>query len=100
MPGSVKGWLRISIFNLLLVSAIGVILRYKIVFSLPLFNQKYLLDGHSHFAFAGWISQILMVLMIHYLSVYKGEVILKRYQGVLWGNLLLLIAFAQEIQEL
>lgn len=88
MPGSVKGWLRISIFNLLIVSLIGVILRYKIAFSLPLFDQKYLLDGHSHFAFAGWISQILMVLMIHYLTVYKGEVILKRYQWVLWGNLL------------
>ena len=48
-------WLRISLFNLMLVAFLGMILRYKILFSLPFLDQKHLLHAHSHFAFSGWV---------------------------------------------
>ncbi len=87
MNVSLRNWLRISIFNLLLVASIGVILRYKIAFSLPFIDQKHLLHGHSHFAFSGWITQALMVLLVHHLSKYKGETVFKQYRTLLFGNL-------------
>lgn len=64
---SIQHYSRIAIFNLFLVAAIGVILRYKIAFSLPFIDQKHLLHGHSHFAFAGWVTHALMLLLVQYL---------------------------------
>jgi hypothetical protein len=97
MGSSLRHWLQVSFLNLLLVSLLGVLLRYKIAFSFPYFNQKYLLHGHSHFAFAGWITQSLMVLMVQWLSRYKGEIVFKEYRLLLYGNLItaygMLIAF-------
>ncbi len=88
MNVTLRNWLRISIFNLMLVASIGVILRYKIAFSLPFIDQKHLLHGHSHFAFSGWITQALMALLVHHLSKYKGEGVYKQYRILLFGNLL------------
>src|SRR5436190_15288630 len=79
--------LKIALFNLLLVSAIGVILRYKIAFSLPFIDQKHLLHGHSHFAFSGWITHALMVLLLAYLGSQKGEAVYKKYRWILNANL-------------
>jgi hypothetical protein len=77
-----------------------VILRYKIAFALPFIDQKHLLHGHSHFAFAGWITQAIMVLMVASLSEKKGPDILKKYQWILFANLAtafgMLIAFPIE----
>lgn len=78
---------KLAIFNLALVATIGVILRYKIAFSLPFLDQKHLLHGHSHFAFAGWISHALMVLMVNYLLQQKGETGLLKYKWILNANL-------------
>ncbi len=93
-------WLRISLINLLIVAAIGVVLRYKIVYSLTFIDQKHLLHGHSHFAFAGWISQAIMAIMVSYLVKMKGESVYKRYRWLLLANLLtaygMLIAFPIE----
>lgn len=87
MESSLKRWLQVSLLNLFLVSAAGVILRYKIAFSLPFINQKYLLHGHSHFAVAGWITQTLMVLLVQYLVQFKGIEVFKQYRWPLYGNL-------------
>ena len=86
MGSSLRRWLQISFLNLLIVSLVGVVLRYKIVFSLPFVDQKYLLHGHSHFAFAGWINQVLMVLLVQYLSQYKGSKVFNKYRWLFWGN--------------
>lgn len=59
-----RKWLSIAITNLLLVAIAGVIMRYKIMFSLPLVQQKNLLHAHSHFAFSGWISLALCTLLL------------------------------------
>ncbi|UEG50141.1 hypothetical protein LK994_01455 [Ferruginibacter lapsinanis] len=79
-------WIKLTLINLLIVAAIGVALRYKIAYSLPIVNQKHLLHGHSHFAFAGWISQAIMTLLVAYLAKQKGESILKKYRWLLYAN--------------
>ena len=82
-----RKWLIISFFNLLIVATIGFLLRYKIAFSLPFINQKFLLHAHSHFAFTGWISQTIMVLMIARLGELFKSNLFKKYRYLLWGNL-------------
>ncbi|MEK7198301.1 MAG: hypothetical protein AAB212_00045 [Bacteroidota bacterium] len=72
----------------MLVSLIGVILRYKIAFSLPFIDQKHLLHSHSHFAFAGWITHTLMVLLAQYLSLHRQDDVFRRYRFLLYANLL------------
>lgn len=94
---SFNRFLRISIFNLLLVAIAGVILRYKILYPLPFVNQKFLLHGHSHFAFSGWVTQTLMVLLVAYLAKKSNQNKFTSYKYLLIANLVtaygMLIAF-------
>lgn len=80
-------WIRISLFNLLLVAVLGVIMRYKTGFEFRIFDQKYLQHGHSHFAFAGWVSQTIMVLMVGMLHRDLMPGIIKKYNILLGLNL-------------
>lgn len=57
--------LKITVFNLFIVSLLGVIMRYKIAFYFPFLEQKHLQEAHSHFAFYGWITNAI------YLFIYK-----------------------------
>ncbi len=82
-----RRWFRISIFNLLLVSTLGVLMRYKIAFSLPFVNQRYLLNAHSHFAFAGWVTQVLMIFIAVYISQNSKSFSVKKYNYLLFANL-------------
>jgi hypothetical protein len=81
-----KKWLQFSIFNLFLVALLGVILRYKIAFSLPFIDQQFLLHGHSHFAFAGWVTQALMTLLTGYLSEKTSKDFFPKYRWILYFN--------------
>ncbi len=81
-------WLRIAILNLTIVSFIGIILRYKIAFSLPFIDQKQLLHGHSHFAFTGWVTAALMALMVAFLYIKGLTDAFKRYRWLLITNLI------------
>lgn len=63
-----KFWLKFSLVNLLIVALLGLLMRYKIGFEFPYFNQKNLQLSHSNFAFTGWISHTLMVLMVYTLQ--------------------------------
>ncbi len=92
-------WIRLALINLALVAFVGVIMRYKIGFEFPFLNQKNLMHGHSHFAFAGWVTHILFVLMIDFLKKqnlfnFKSE----KYNKWIWANLicayLMLVSFA------
>ena|SRR5436190_18942821 len=85
MPLNLRFWIRISLLNLLVVAALGTLMRYKIGFSFPYFEQKHLAHGHSHFAFIGWITHTLFVLMVSVIqhrlapgriSLYKKLIIL------------------------
>ena len=56
-------WLTIAVINLSIVAMLGVLLRSKIMFSIPGIDFKNFLQSHSHFAFGGWITLCLLVLM-------------------------------------
>jgi len=93
-------WLRIAILNLNIVAFLGIILRYKIAFSLPFIDQKHLLHSHSHFAFNGWISQALIILMVEFL--YKSGIknVYVKYKWLIICNLItaygMLLCFAMQ----
>ncbi|MCU0322490.1 MAG: hypothetical protein MUE72_08745 [Chitinophagaceae bacterium] len=85
---TVAKWIRISLINLLIVSLLGVIMRYKILYSLPFIQQKHILHAHSHFAFAGWLSLILMALMVEAVGSQKNKNLFPKYNILLFSNLL------------
>ena len=79
-------WTKIALFNLLMVAILGLILRYKIAFSIPFLIHKHLLDGHFHFAFNGWVSQMIMILLITSLPDLKVNNKVKKYEKILMVN--------------
>ncbi|GAB3716055.1 hypothetical protein [Flavobacterium koreense] len=86
-----KFWLKFSILNLLIVALIGLLMRYKIGFEFPFFDQKHLQHSHSHFAFSGWISHTLMVLMIVFLKKRTKNIenrLTEKYNKILIANLI------------
>ena len=96
-------WLKISFLNLLFVAVLGLLMRYKIGFEFPFLDQKNLQHSHYNFAFTGWISHTLMVLMIVFLSnrvTAASTSFLKKYNYVLLANLIcayvILISFIIE----
>jgi hypothetical protein len=84
---TIQKWIRIALINLLVVSLLGVTMRYKIAYSLPFIDQKKFLHAHSHFAFAGWITQALMILLVTYLVRQGGDIFFKKYKWILIANL-------------
>ena len=88
MESDNRKWIRIGLINLTIVAFLGSVLRYKIAFSLPFIQQKHLLHGHSHFAFAGWVTQILMVLILIDLSKTMGVDLVNKYKNILYANLI------------
>src|SRR4051812_15024270 len=60
-----NGWLTAAIVNLSVVALLGVILRSKIMFSIPGIDFRNVLQSHSHYAFGGWITLCLMTLMAY-----------------------------------
>jgi len=85
---SINNWIKISLFSLFIVAFLGVLMRYKIAFELPYLAQKNIQHAHSHFAFAGWVTQLLMVLMVRYLSFYTSESKISKYNTLFWINII------------
>lgn len=81
-------YIKLALLNLLLVALAGFILRYKILLSLPFIDQKHLLHGHSHFAFSGWVTHALMLLLVQYLSKRKNEGAFIKYKWIINANLI------------
>lgn len=92
---SVSVWIKFSLINLMIVAVFGALMRYKIGFEFPFFQQKYLLHAHSHFAFAGWVTHTLMTLMAFFIS---GTEDVRRYRNLIIVNLIcawgMLISFS------
>ena len=78
-----KPWIQIALINFCVVALAGVTLRYKINFRLPIVNQKHLLYAHSNFAFTGWVTIVLMVLMVDYLLKHNVIINYKKYHWVI-----------------
>src|SRR6476469_4088684 len=89
---STQRWIRIAFINLLVVASLGVIMRYKIAYYLPFIKQENFLHAHSHFAFAGWLTQVIMILMVLSLMDHLPGVSLKKYMWLISANVL--IAYA------
>jgi hypothetical protein len=76
-------WIQISLINFCVVALAGITMRFKINFALPWVNQKHLLYAHSNFAFTGWVTVALMVLMINYLLRHNLFTGYKKYSAIL-----------------
>lgn len=72
-PSLTHKWTRLAFFNLLVLAGVGLLLRYKIVFPLPMVDQKHLLHAHSHFAFAGWASTAVYAALLHILQLNQQQ---------------------------
>ena len=88
-----KFWLKFSLLNLFFVACLGLLMRYKIGFEFPYLDQKHLQHSHSHFAFSGWISHTIMVLMLSFLEniIQKTENIkasFRKYKILIIANLI------------
>lgn len=86
MKISTAPYLRLSLLNLLIVATLGVLMRYKIGFEFPYFDQKNMQHAHSHFAFYGWITHTLFSLMAAYIEG-RGSKQRSLYRWAIWINL-------------
>ncbi len=67
-----KKWYVVALFNLFILTLLGLLLRYKINFPLPFLKQENLLHAHSHFAFYGWVGFLLQLVLLHnYTNAYQ-----------------------------
>lgn len=81
-------WLKFSIFNFFIVALLGVIMRYKILYSFPFLDQKHLQEAHSHFAFYGWITNSIYVLLMIYLKKVNADINIKKYENLILINII------------
>ena len=88
MSFNIKFWLKISLINLLIVASLGVLMRYKIGFDFPYFSQKNIQHAHSHFAFAGWITHSVYILMIHFVLKKLPLLDTENYKRIIIANLI------------
>ncbi len=58
-------WLAIVLFNLVVVALLGALLRSKSLFPIKFLNYKNILNAHSNFAFAGWLTLVIFVLLVY-----------------------------------
>ncbi len=87
MSISSKLWVRIALVNLCIVAGIGALMRYKIGFEFPHFNQKYLQEAHSHFALSGWITHCLFFLLVGVLRTNLAKINEPIYRNLIIINL-------------
>jgi hypothetical protein len=81
-------WLRWGILNLAIVALYGTVMRYKIAFDFPFFEQKNLLHAHSHFAFSGWITHMLYSGLTIAISTKISAKKLQLFNALIIANLI------------
>ena len=91
--GKKSFWIKLCLVNLAIVSLLGLLLRSKILFSIPQLNYRYVLSAHSHFAFGGWVALVLIALLVYDVlpSPFKEK---RSYQIALWGIFITSIGMA------
>ncbi|MFD1629404.1 hypothetical protein [Pseudopedobacter beijingensis] len=85
---TIGNWCKIALFNLTLVALYGVLMRYKIAFDFPFFEQKNLLHAHSHFAFSGWINHLLYIGLFLIIKNKLSAAGHKKYKLLIGANLI------------
>lgn len=81
----------LGLVSLTIVALYGVTMRYKILYSLPFFEQKNLLHAHSHFAFAGWVTHILLTGICFVLWPYLPKEKKKKYPILIMINFMIAV---------
>ena len=71
-----------SVFNLLLLSIVGVILRLYPLIDSAFFDYKNVLHAHSHFAFGGWVMPILLALVLKYFPEITGRISYRHLRNI------------------
>lgn len=67
-------YLKSALTYLLVVAALGLVLRMSFIFPMPSFNFKYLLHAHSHVALLGWLYLVIVTVLIKYFgSIENGK---------------------------
>ncbi|MDR2206548.1 MAG: hypothetical protein LBE36_10400 [Flavobacteriaceae bacterium] len=88
MKNTISILLKLSVFNFFIVAVLGVIMRYKIAYSFPFLDQKNLQESHSHFAFYGWITSIIYLLILKILHEEIPDFKAKKYIATIIINLI------------
>ncbi len=93
----IRRWFYWGLANLAIVALYGVAMRFKIAYDFPFLQQKNLLHAHSHFAFNGWVSQMLYAGLMLVSFPFLDRVKQKKYHLLLALNVFcsfgMLIAF-------
>ncbi|MEQ9101505.1 MAG: hypothetical protein RIF36_06805 [Imperialibacter sp.] len=58
-------WARLPLLYLVILSALGLLLRWQMVSPLPI-TYRYLVHAHSHTAFMGWVYNALFLLVLQH----------------------------------
>jgi hypothetical protein len=83
-----RALLRISFFNLFLVAVLGLLLRaYPLLNHVPL-NYAFLLHGHSHFAFGGWIMPALIAMILYVFPEWRQKIRYHHWRNIVAGTLI------------
>ncbi len=85
---NLQNWFYWGLGNLAIVALYGVAMRYKIAFDFPFLQQKNLLHAHSHFAFNGWISQVLYAGLMLVIFPFLTEYSRRKYHVLMIFNLI------------
>lgn len=59
-------YLRFAVVNFIVLTTLGLVLRYIHIGSLGAINYQFLLHSHSHFAFSGWMFFAIGLLIIRF----------------------------------
>jgi hypothetical protein len=65
-------YLKSALIYLLVVAALGLVLRMFFIFPMP-FNFKYLLHAHSHVALLGWLYLVIVTVLIKYFGSIENK---------------------------
>lgn len=77
-------WIGLSLLNLSVVALFGLLMRSKMIYSIPFIDYKNILNAHSHFAFGGWVGLALITYLVY--DVLPEDVGRRKiYQTILWG---------------
>ncbi|ANE50890.1 hypothetical protein [Flavisolibacter tropicus] len=84
LPDKKGFWIRISLLNLSIVALLGFLLRSKILFPISWINYRFLINTHSHYAFASWVTLSFLTLFT-YTILSPTQQQRKWYQYMLGG---------------
>jgi hypothetical protein len=77
-------WIGLSLINLTVVALFGLLMRSKIIFSIPFLDYRNLLNAHSYFALSGWLGLSFVAFLIF--DILPSPLSQKRfYRTVLWA---------------